>query len=110
VVNCATLESKTWRYFDIDLTRERSFANPKDAMAEFRDLFVDSVRIRMRADVEVGSCLSGGLDSSAIVGAVRHLLGPDAVFHTFTGRFPGTPADEWTYASEVIAATGVTSH
>jgi len=110
VVNCASLESKTWRYFDIDLTRERKFADPKDAMAEFRDLFVDSVRIRMRSDVEVGSCLSGGLDSSAIVGAVRHLLGPEAVYHTFTGRFPGTPADEWHFAEQVVNASGVVSH
>jgi asparagine synthase (glutamine-hydrolysing) len=110
VVNCTSLESKIWRYFDIDLSRQRSFADPRDAMAEFRDLFVDSVRIRMRSDVEVGSCLSGGLDSSAIVGAVRHLLGPDAVYHTFTGRFPGTPADEWHFAEQVVNASGVVSH
>lgn len=109
-VDCATLATDTWRWFDIDLTRERRFADPRDAMAEFRELFVDSVRIRMRSDVEVGSCLSGGLDSSAIVGAARHLLGPDATYHTFTGRFPGTPADEWHFAEMVVERSRVASH
>lgn len=33
----------------------------------FRELFIDSVRLHARSDVDVGSCLSGGLDSSAIV-------------------------------------------
>jgi asparagine synthase (glutamine-hydrolysing) len=109
-VTLASLATTTWRYFDIDLTKTRSFADPRDAMAEFRDLFVDSVKIRMRSDVPVGSCLSGGLDSSAIVGAARHLLGPDAQYHTFTGRFPGTPADEWYYAEMVVDRSRVVSH
>ena len=110
LVDCDTLQTRTWRWYDIDLTRNRDFGDPRAAMAQFRDLFVDSVKIRMRSDVEVGSCLSGGLDSSAIVGAARHLLGPDAVYHTFTGRFPGTPADEWHYAEMVVNASGVVSH
>lgn len=38
-----------------------------DAVEEFRDLFLDSVRIHTQSDVPVGTCLSGGLDSSSIV-------------------------------------------
>lgn len=110
LVDGDSLETRTWRWFDIDLNRQANFADPRDAMAAFRDIFVDSVRIRMRSDVEVGSCLSGGLDSSAIVGAARHLLGPDAVYHTFTGRFPGTSADEWHFAEMVVDRAKVTSH
>jgi len=109
-VSIDTLAVSIWRYFDIDLTKSRTFADPRDAMHEFRDLFVDSVKIRMRSDVPVGSCLSGGLDSSAIVGAARHLLGKDAPYHTFTGRFPGTSADEWHYAEQVVTSANVISH
>lgn len=81
-----------------------------DAVARFRELLVDSVRLRMRSDVPQGSCLSGGLDSSTIVCIARDLLGPDAPYHVFCGRFPGTPADEGVFAETVIAHAGATAH
>lgn len=80
-----------------------------DAVAEFRDLLSDSVKLRLRGDVEIGSCLSGGLDSSAIVCLAREILG-DQPYHVFCGRFPGTPADEWEYAAQVIDHTGAIAH
>ncbi|MBA3816370.1 MAG: asparagine synthase (glutamine-hydrolyzing) [Parachlamydiaceae bacterium] len=45
----------------------------KEASSQFHDLFEDAVRLRLRANVDIGSCLSGGLDSSAIVCMVHHL-------------------------------------
>ncbi|MFT3755265.1 MAG: asparagine synthase (glutamine-hydrolyzing) [Pseudoxanthomonas sp.] len=109
-VDVRTLRQRIWRYWELRPSEGASAIDEQAAFDGFRDLLIDSVRLRMRSDVAVGSCLSGGLDSSAIVCIARRLLGQDADYHTFTGRFPGTAADEWAYASQVVDATGVRSH
>lgn len=81
-----------------------------EAFARFGELLADSVSLRLRSDVPVGSCLSGGLDSSSIVCLARRALGAGVPYHVFVGRFPGTSVDEWDYARQVIEATGATAH
>ena len=110
-VNVQSLKQRVWRYWTPN-GDESQFGglDEHEVTKQFQALLVDSVRIRLRSDVTVGSCLSGGLDSSAIVCIVRKLLGSDAPYHTFTGRFPGTSSDEWSHASRVIEATKVVSH
>jgi asparagine synthase (glutamine-hydrolysing) len=109
-VDVATLRQRIWRYWSINPGPLREAHDEGDVFAEFRDLLTDAVRLRLRSDVPVGSCLSGGLDSSTIVCIVRRLLGDDAPYDTFTGRFPGTSADEWDYTRQVVDAAGVRSH
>jgi asparagine synthase (glutamine-hydrolysing) len=77
-----------------------------DVAAEFFGLLEDSVKIRLRSDVPVGSCLSGGMDSSAITCIARRLVGPDARYDSFTGRFPGAASDEGQWANIVSQAAG----
>jgi len=109
-VDVKTLEPRIWRYWDVQPSRQSARLPEQEAFEQFRHLLTDSVRLRMRSDVPVGSCLSGGLDSSAIVCVVRKVIQPAGEYHTFTGRFPGTSADEWAFAEPVIQETGVTSH
>ena len=85
----------------------------EEAGAEFRRLLTDSVRLRLRADVSVGSCLSGGLDSSAIVCLANSLLrqsGSSARQKTFTAGAATKELDEREFAEEVVRATGVDAH
>ena len=105
-----TLGWSVRRYWDPEPMDEFRRLGAEDAAHRFRELLTDSVRIRMRSDVPQGSCLSGGLDSPAIVCLARAAMGRDAPYHVFTGRFPGTSADEWHYANQVIRDTNATSH
>jgi asparagine synthase (glutamine-hydrolysing) len=53
---------------------------PDDPVGRFRELFEDAVRLRMRSDVPVGVCLSGGIDSNAIISMMATLRGPSASY------------------------------
>jgi asparagine synthase (glutamine-hydrolysing) len=53
------------------------------AAEELRELFLDTVKLHLRSDVPLGAMLSGGIDSSALVCAMRHLE-PDMPIHTFS--------------------------
>jgi asparagine synthase (glutamine-hydrolysing) len=81
-----------------------------DAVTEYRRLLTDSVRLMLRADVPVGSCLSGGIDSSSIVCLINRELreqGAEGLQKTFTARADESQFDEWPWVEEVIKATGV---
>jgi len=54
------------RYWDYRLDAVNQNITMNDASEQFYDLFSDSVKIRLRSDVEVGSLISGGIDSSAV--------------------------------------------
>ncbi len=78
------------------------------AVAAVRDVLDDAVRLRLRADVVVGSCLSGGLDSSAIVSLMSRQLqakDPGGAVKTITARSLDAAFDEGGYARAVIDAT-----
>src|SRR5262249_9526267 len=77
-----------------------------DILEELAWLLNDAVRIQMRADVPVGTHLSGGLDSSIVTAlARRHYPGR---LLSFNGRFAeGPDYDESPYAQVLAKATGV---
>ncbi len=74
-----------------------------------RELFVQSVRERMVADVPVGAFLSGGLDSSLIVATMR-ALSPDHEINTFSVGFEGDPNSELPFAADVATALETRHH
>jgi len=53
---------------------ENTLQSVTDVVEGFRELLIDSVRIHLRSDVPVGTCLSGGVDSSSIVCVVNRLM------------------------------------
>ena len=89
----------------------------EDQVEAFREHFLNAVRMRMRADVPIGTSLSGGLDSSAVASCMALLArGADGDLtrcamdwqRTFVATFPGDRVDERAYADNVVAHTGAT--
>src|SRR4051812_48139252 len=111
------LAAATWAVVDAEGVHEQAYWTPalsSDASAdpaEFRERFERSVERRLVADVPAGTCLSGGIDSSSIVGMASRLLSahvPDAVslgdrLKTFSIVYDGDPIDEREYMDAVLA-------
>lgn len=96
------------RYWSLDVDQMTS-ATHEEASETLRSLFMDSVNIHLRSDVPVGAALSGGIDSSSVVGCIRALQ-PDVELHTFS-YVPDTPeGGERRWINDVRKATHATAH
>lgn len=95
-------------YWSLDPGRELELPF-EQACEQFASLFRSAVQLRMRSDVPVGACLSGGLDSSSIVCAMRQQEQGGAI-HTFTARFPEPEFDESAWARIAIDHARVQGH
>ncbi len=68
-------------------------------------LLEETVRLRFRADVPVGICLSGGLDSSLLLGLVHRIQGLDSIVKTFTFHCGDPAYDETPWVQQMLAQT-----
>jgi asparagine synthase (glutamine-hydrolysing) len=80
-----------------------------DAAEALKNRLLDSVRLHLRSDVPLGAALSGGVDSSAIVGCMRHLE-PDVPIHTFSFIAANSAVSEEQWVDQVNTGTGATAH
>lgn len=111
-----SLKATRWWDLDIQDGRENTALGDGQYAETFYGLLEDSVRLRLRSDVLIGSCLSGGLDSSSLVCIANklifdhHLVGKLVVGErqkTFSSCFEQGEYDERGFIEEVVAHTGV---
>ena len=96
------------RWWNLDDYTATAGIGRKEATERVRELFLDSVRLRMRSDVPVGSYLSGGLDSSLVTAAAVRQT--DLKFATFSVGFTNSEFDELPYARAVAEHAGTEHH
>lgn len=100
----------TWQDGRVEINRywDVSFAKPEERLSEsetierFKELFHESVRLRLMADVPLGMFLSGGIDSSAIAAVMSRMVA--APIKTFSIGFAEREANELQYARSVAQA------
>lgn len=101
-------ETRLDRYWEPSfepLPPEKVGANPP---ATFRELFTESVRMRLMADVPLGVFLSGGIDSASITGVMSELV--DDPIKSFSVAFRDPEANELSYARQAAEAFGTDHH
>lgn len=81
----------------------------REAVERFRAALIESVKLHLRADVPLGSCLSGGLDSSSIV-CLMARLAPGVELHTISACYQQKEVDERPFMEAVVAHTGARAH
>jgi asparagine synthase (glutamine-hydrolysing) len=123
-----TSEGRTWdRYWTpTRLAEDPSFrpaATDAELTEQFRSLLIDAVALQLQSDVPIGSCLSGGIDSSSIVSIAAGLrngaLAAPGRIHrereatphlAFFAEFREAGIDERPFVDAVVAQTGISLH
>lgn len=104
--SCLLTKPKRWWQPTINQISTLSF---DEAASVLRKLFLESVALHLRSDVPLGVALSGGVDSSAITCAMRHLA-PESTIHTFSYIAEGEGLSEEKWVGKVNAHVGATPH
>lgn len=86
---------------DLDTSRDHKFQD------ELSSLLRDAIQLRLRSDVRVGICLSGGLDSTTICSIASQDFADPSLLTAYTMAFPGAPVNELELASQVASRLGV---
>ncbi|MEM6255666.1 MAG: lasso peptide isopeptide bond-forming cyclase [Cyanobacteria bacterium P01_D01_bin.156] len=100
-------------FWSLDPNRELEPASATEYAEAYLDIFSKAVKCRLRSAYPIGSALSGGLDSSSIVGVAQAELAQQNrdPLHTFSAVFDDVPeSDERPYIQAVIDRGGVQPH
>ena len=100
---------KVVRYWEPTVS-DRSDLSFEEATQEVREAFLQNVRLHLRSDVPVGSALSGGIDSSSIVSAMRRVKQADLDLHAFSFISTDPVESEERWADMVGRESGATLH
>jgi asparagine synthase (glutamine-hydrolysing) len=91
---------KIEKYWELNFGKINLSVSLEEAIDEFHQLLESSVKLRLRADVEVAAYLSGGIDSTTTVAYIKDI--EPGVLNTFSIGFEDKDFDESTYQEEAV--------
>ncbi len=97
VVSDSEIVHEAW--WDLATEAKPVLQSRERILTEIREKLTQSVELRMRADVDFGAFLSGGIDSSAIVGLMAEVS--NRPIQTFTVTFDESDFNEGVYAAQI---------
>jgi asparagine synthase (glutamine-hydrolysing) len=100
--------TRTWSYWSLPDPAEAPSASPEELEAELERLLLDSVRLRLIADVPVGILLSGGIDSSLVTAMAARVSSKPV--KTFNISFPGHRGFDEAPHARLVASHFETDH
>jgi asparagine synthase (glutamine-hydrolysing) len=96
---------QTFRYWNPDLNYDDASMSFQDAVHEARHLLTSSVSVRLRSDVPIAFCLSGGIDSNALVSIACRQLRYES--HGFTVMNTDSRYEESVLVEAAVAEFGI---
>lgn len=96
------------KYYDFKI-KELKDITFQEAKNKIRELFFKNIELHLRSDVPIGTCLSGGIDSSSIVSTIKYLY-PDVELHTFSFVVDNFELSEEKYIDIVVKEKNLIGH
>jgi len=102
------------RYWHIDPSYQVRYKTDREYLDHFSHTFKETVRCRLRSQAPVAAELSGGIDSSCVVGMCQSLFHDGSVsdlgFETLSLVFPDLPCDETSYLRQIVTFWNLSSN
>lgn len=112
IYNLETHDYIIEKYYELSFNHDLSAMNETESVEKFKNEFFRSITYRLRSDVQVGTCLSGGLDSSSVAAVASGIYNKNSAsrFNAIHARSTEKDTDESIYASIVAEDKDINLH
>lgn len=94
-------------FYEVQFDKTTGKLSEMESVALYGERLTNSVKLRLRSDVKVGTCLSGGLDSSTVAALAAKLYTGEGKFQAIHAKSEELKTDESSYAQRVADHTGI---